>query len=179
MRLQTITTMQTFVTPALAAAPPAPGRRSRRLARGFTLLELMIALVIMALILALAFPSYMSTVRKSRRAEAIGALTAVQQAQERFRANRATYGNLNVPADADTLPNVATTTVNGHYTLSVTGNAAAAYTVVATAAGAQAKDTACALLGVRSAGGNLRYGSGATSIDWAAANPDAGNCWAK
>jgi type IV pilus assembly protein PilE len=175
--------MQTFVT---TASTTPQRRRALRAAqdlarrqRGFTLLELMITLVIMALILAVAFPSYMSTVRKSRRAEAIGALTAVQQAQERFRANRAIYGNLNVPADADTLPNIAATTVNGHYTLTVTGNAAAAYTVVATAAGSQANDTACAVMGVRSTGGNLRYGSGSTSINWAAAEPDSGNCWAK
>lgn len=159
-------------------SPPSARRRSR-VCRGFTLIELMLVVVILGVLLAVAFPSYLDSVRKGRRAEGIAGLTTVQQAQERFRANSPTYGNLNVPADAATLPNVSATTANGRYTLAVTGNTAASYTVTATAVGAQASDTACAVMGVRATGGNLRYGSGAAAIDWAANDPDAGRCWAK
>lgn len=160
-------------------ARPTRSARSRRACRGFTLVELMIVVVIMGVLLAVAYPSYLDSVRKGRRAEGIAALTTVQQAQERFRANNRTYGNLNAPADADTLLNVKATSANDRYNLAVTGNSETGYTVTATAAGAQAADTACGVMGVRAAGGNLRYGSGAAAIDWAAADADAGKCWAK
>ena len=165
----------------LATRLPSPplARRRSGVCRGFTLIELMLVIVILGVLLAVAFPSYLDSVRKGRRAEGIAGLTTVQQAQERFRANNRIYGNLNVPANADTLPNMGASTANGRYTLAVTGNTEAGYTVTATAVGAQASDTACAVMGVRATGGNLRYGSGAAVIDWAANDPDAGRCWAK
>jgi type IV pilus assembly protein PilE len=147
--------------------------------RGFTLVELMIAVILIAVLAALAYPSYLEAIRKSRRAEAMTAIAAVQQAQERFRANNATYGNLAVPANASTLPNVPTTSSNGRYTLTVINNTNIGYELVAKALGDQVKDTACAVLGARLDGGALRYGSGATAVDWTANEPDAGRCWAK
>ena len=117
--------------------------------------------------------------RKGRRAEAFAALAAVQQAQERWRANHAQYGHLATPADANTLPGIATTTANGYYTIAVSGASATGYTATATAAGSQAADTACAVLGARLLGGHLRFGSGSSGIDWSAADPDAGRCWAR
>ena len=155
--------------------------RSRAGGQGVTLVELMITLVVMGVMLAVALPSYLGSVRKGRRAEGIAALTALQQAQERFRANNTTYGNLNAPADAATLPNTATlaTSANQRYTLAVSGNGTTGYTLTATAAGAQANDTPCAVMAVRATGGNIRYGSGTSSIDWAPADADLGRCWAK
>jgi type IV pilus assembly protein PilE len=160
---------------------PRPPLR-RRLEHGFTLIELMITVVVMGLLLALAFPSYQDSLRKGRRAEAFAALAAVQQAQERHRANRATYaGNLNSTPDADTLRNIAVTTSNGYYTLALSDHTATEYTATATATGVQAADTRCAKLAVRAlSGGKLYYGSGATSIDWSTPSAaDSGKCWAK
>ncbi|MBK7458565.1 MAG: prepilin-type N-terminal cleavage/methylation domain-containing protein [Betaproteobacteria bacterium] len=57
----------------------------RETASGFTLVELMIAVVIVALLASIALPSFMDSIRKSRRSEAFAALSAVQQAQERWR----------------------------------------------------------------------------------------------
>ncbi len=163
-----------------APLPSLPSARRRsRVCRGFTLIELMLVIVILGVLLAVAFPSYLDSVRKGRRAEGIAGLTTVQQAQERFRANSPRYGNLSVPADVHTLPNIGTTTANGRYTLAVSGNTETGYTVTATAVGAQASDVVCAVMGVRATGGNLRYGSSSGAIDWAAADPDAGRCWAK
>lgn len=150
--------------------------------RGLTLIELMIVVVIMGVLLAVAYPSYLDSVRKGRRADGIAALTALQQAQERYRANSPTYGNLKVAADAATLPNAAAlrTSPNAYYTLVVADNSAVGYTLTATAVGTQVNDTRCKLMGVQATGGNLRYGSwDGTSIPWGQANPDAGNCWAK
>lgn len=157
---------------------PRPGRGR---VGGFTLLELMIALVVLGVLLAVAFPSYQSAVRKGRRADAFAAIAAVQQAQERHRANQITYaGNLNATPDPLTLRQVSATSANGHYTLALSDHSASGYTVTATGVGSQAADGSCTVLGARAEAGRLVYGSGATSIDWS--NPaaaDAGRCWPK
>jgi type IV pilus assembly protein PilE len=59
--------------------------------RGFTLLELMIVLVVIAILAGLALSGYQKQVRKSRRAEAKQALSDLSLRQEKFRSNSATY----------------------------------------------------------------------------------------
>jgi type IV pilus assembly protein PilE len=164
--------------------PATPQTRRHRQARGFTSIELLIALVFVGLLLAVALPSYLDSVRKSRRAEGMAALTSVQQAQERFRANNMEYGTFAArpgPPAVPALPNstALATSANGRYTITVTNASATGYTATATAVGAQANDRACVLMAVQAAGGNLRYGSGSSSIDWAAVSPDPGRCWAQ
>lgn len=61
--------------------------------RGFTLLELMIAVVVVGILAAVAYPSMTSFIARGRRADAIAALTSVVQAQERYRSNRTTYAS--------------------------------------------------------------------------------------
>src|SRR5574343_318449 len=67
-----------------ATATSAPGG-------GFSLLELLMALVVLGLLAALALPSYQSQIRKTRRADALAGILAVQQAQERLRARLPDY----------------------------------------------------------------------------------------
>jgi type IV pilus assembly protein PilE len=163
-------------TPSSQPRQASCGRR----ASGFTLIEILIAIAVMGVLAAVAFPSYVSFSQKSRRADAFNALAALQQAQERWRSNHDQYGNFNATPDANTLPsNVARSSSDGHYVLTVSGTDGTGYTAVATAQGPQAHDTACKLMGVKMNGGNLKYGSGDTSIAWTADNPDAGNCWRK
>jgi type IV pilus assembly protein PilE len=161
----------------------SPAGRHR--AQGFTLVELMITLVIIGVLASIAYPSYQDSVRKSRRAEAFTALSTLQQAQERWRSNNASYTTtLANTATAGTAPNglgVASTTSSGYYTVGVGSASATGYTATATAntGTSQASDGNCKVLGVQMASGTLKYGSGASSITWTDANPDAGKCWAR
>ena len=142
--------------------------------RGFTLIEIMIAVVIVAILAAIALPSFMDSVRKSRRSEAFAALAALQQAQERWRGNHADYGAL-----AD-LPGISADTPNRYYVVDIPDAeiSATGYTATATGQGRQADDGLCKVLAVRVAGGNISYGSRAAApVNWA--DPDPGRCWAK
>jgi type IV pilus assembly protein PilE len=58
---------------------------------GFTLLELTIVLVVMAILLGLAVPSYRHYVQRSERADAIRVLLQVADCQERIRVNTGLY----------------------------------------------------------------------------------------
>ena len=51
--------------------------------KGMTLIELMIAVAVVGILATIAYPSYQNQVRRSNRADAITALTAMANAQER------------------------------------------------------------------------------------------------
>lgn len=136
---------------------------------GFTLIELMIAIVLVGVLAAVALPSYRDSVRKGRRSEAFTALSTLQQAQERYRGNHTTFAALS------DLPGITANTTNGHYAIAVSGVTDAGYTATATAQGSQAADTACGVLAVRMAGGNISYGAGSSSPTF----PDPNRCWAR
>ncbi|MGH8035337.1 MAG: type IV pilin protein, partial [Lysobacterales bacterium] len=59
--------------------------------RGFTLIELMIVIGIVAILVALAYPSYVDYVRKARRGEAEQLLMNWSINQEIFRSNNPEY----------------------------------------------------------------------------------------
>jgi type IV pilus assembly protein PilE len=141
----------------------AGGRdRITRGQRGFTLIELMIVVAVITVLAMIAYPSYMDSVRKSRRADAITALNTIAQQQERWRANNTTY-TTDLTAAGLGVANPA------HYTLSVNGTSATGYAATATAAGAQTSDAKCASLTLTLAGGNLAYTSTGTAT--------AAQCW--
>lgn len=52
--------------------------------RGFTLIELMIALAVAAILATIAYPTYQEAVRKGKRAEGRAALMELMQQQERY-----------------------------------------------------------------------------------------------
>lgn len=58
---------------------------------GFTLIELMITVAIVGILTAIAYPSYQSQIRKTRRADAEGAVTALAAAMERFYVTNGQY----------------------------------------------------------------------------------------
>ncbi len=152
---------------------------SHRRARGFTLIELMIAVAIVAILGAVAFPSFLDSMRKSRRTEAFTAISAIQQAQERHRSNSATY--------SDSLSTLgvmsSTTSPGGYYTLAVsTDTSTAGTTYVATASAvstkSQANDGSCAKLAVRVAGGQIGYASCQACSTFASTDfAESNACW--
>jgi len=119
--------------------------------RGFTLVEMLIALAIIGILATVAYPSYQESVRKTRRSDGIAAALAVQVAQEKFRGSCPFYaqslGATNTCGASAALSTVQadTTSREGFYTLSIAANSATgnAYTVVVDPAGAQTADTTC------------------------------------
>lgn len=158
----------------------APHRTQPRHARhgrllGFTLVELMIAVVIAAVLAVVAVPTFLDTMRKSRRADAFAALSVLQQAQERFRSSNAAYAANSALTSGLGL---GATTASGYYAIAIGTASATGYTATATGRDgtSQANDGNCRVLGVQMAGGNLTYGASANStIDWA----DPNRCWAR
>ena len=72
-----------------ARAVTVPGNRSRR--RGFTIAEILTALVIVAVLAAMAIPMWRNHLLRVQRADAVAALLAVQSAQDDFFGRHARY----------------------------------------------------------------------------------------
>lgn len=146
----------------LAAAGPA---------RGMTLIELVIVMVIIGILAAVAVPSYSRYVIRSHRAEGKAALLALATAQEKFYLQCNTYAVQMGAAHscaASTLPFNATTE-NGWYTLVIVDADNSAFTLRADAAGSQVRDTDCQQFTVNDRGVRTANASGGV------ANTD--ECW--
>lgn len=137
--------------------------------RGFTLIEMLAVTSIVGILAAAAYPSFLGPIYKVRRSDGIGALLQLQMAQEKWRSNHGRY------ADMAELQAAAGSPMR-HYTLAVTEHGADHYTLVATATGSQAGDTACRTLGLTVTGYDTRHTSGP---DAHMRNNEADNkrCW--
>ncbi len=126
-----------------------------RASRGFTLLELMITVVIVAIFAALALPSYQEQIRKTRRADARQELMRFATAQERFYTNCNRYATaLNGAQSSCSGLGAAAATVNsenGYYAISLAGDGST-YTLTATARNGQESDAKCGNLSLTDAG---------------------------
>ena len=135
----------------MSRSSPTP---SRRPAAGFTLIELMIAVVVVAVLAASALPSFQSSVRKARRSDAMDAAVGVQHAQERYRSNNTAY------AATLSAMGLSATSTNNHYGAALSAVSAGGYTLRLTAASgtSQASDTGCTALTVVVTNGSPLYG---------------------
>lgn len=107
--------------------------------RGFTLVELMTVCSAATVLAALALPSFQAALTKSRRGDAVTALSVLQAAQERFHAGQGMYA-----PDLATLA-LATRSEHDFYDLTLQPDGPDSYRATATAvpSGAQAGDLAC------------------------------------
>lgn len=100
--------------------------------RGFTLIELMVVVAIIAILAAIAVPMYGEQVRKARRAEASRAVGDLQLRLERWRAENPSYGNCSpAPCGSGTYPAAPDATASPYYEITISGQTATAYTVTA------------------------------------------------
>jgi len=122
--------------------------RPTRRARGFTLIEVMIVLVVVAILAAVALPSYRDQMRKSARAQAQAFLTDIASRQQQYLADRRRYA-----PSLSALNMTAPTGVSSAFDVAVTsdGGPPPTFLVTATASGDQAKD-ACASMTIDNAG---------------------------
>ena len=107
----------------------------RKSARGFTLLELVIVIVVLAILAGLAVPRYVRTVNRSRGSEALTMLGNLRESFERYYARNSTYvGIANDFSNVDVDPTSVTGNIN--FTYAPSGLGVNAYTITATFTGA-------------------------------------------
>lgn len=95
-------------------------RSSARLSRGFTLLELMVVVAIVAILVGIAVPTYQDSVRKSRRGQAKSDLAEAAQAMERYYTANNTYVGANLSTIYNNPPQ-SPKTGTAHYAISFDG----------------------------------------------------------
>lgn len=140
--------------------------------QGFTLIELMITVAIVAILAAIAYPSYQNYVLRGGRTDGQAKLLEIMQAQERYYSQNQTYvTNLGVGGlGLGVAANAAVPSAEGRYTVQAAACAgttiANCVALTATRAGAQASDTACGNLTLNSRG--VKGISGTSNVD---------SCW--
>jgi type IV pilus assembly protein PilE len=139
--------------------------------RGFTLIELMIVVAVIAILAAVAVGQYNKQIRKSRRAEAKQVLADLSLRQEKWRSNHNKYLGADSTAANKTLFGAFGT--SSYYTITLgTNESATDYTVTATPSGDQARDACGTLTLVMASGTVSKCPGGATC---AATTPT--DCW--
>jgi type IV pilus assembly protein PilE len=130
---------------------------------GFTLIEVLIAMLVFAILTAIAVPSFSAYTHRANRSDATRTMTIDAQALERCYSQGFTYaGCAQVSASA--------ATPQGYYTVTVTMTANS-YTITAVPVnpGPQTSDSACQTFGLNNAGTQSALDGGG--------NNNAQTCW--
>ena len=115
--------------------------RPLRRARGFTLVECMAVLAVLAVVGVMAYPSLRSYDFRAGRLDAVEALTRIQVAQERHRSAHGLYAS-----ELHALAGASAHSPQGRSAIGLALNGPEAYVATAKALGAQAEDPGCATL---------------------------------
>lgn len=139
--------------------------------RGFTLIELMITVAIIAILASVAFPMYTSHIARGKRSAAQSFIQTLANKQEQQLLNTRCY--FNYPTDADCTPPAVTVPaeVSQNYTVTVVASNAVGtpptYTITAAPAGNQiTADAKCGSLTLTNTG--LKGATGTSGPD---------SCW--
>ena len=134
--------------------------------RGFTLLELMITVAIVAILAAIAIPSYYRYILRSNRSAAESVMQEIASAQEHYMIDSRQFAG-----SVSTLGYAVPDTVSANYRVvtvatssSVSAGTPPSYTVTAMPQNSQLSDTDCGTLTLKSDGSKLASGG-------------AANCW--
>ncbi len=143
--------------------------------RGFTLIELMTVIVVVAILASIAVPSYRNYLLRAQRTEATTALLNLQAAQEKFYLQQNRYATTQAeltagPGDVPAGLGQLARTERGFYdiTLAPGANGDQSYVATATpvAGGGQADDTRCTGFSVTDAGARDATGPGGRDYCW-------------
>ena len=138
--------------------------------QGFTLIELMIVVVIVAVLMGIALPSYTEYVNKGRRSDAMSALLDVANKQEQFMFDRNSYTTTMTQLGFAADPLVS---VEGHYNVDAvaggTGSIQTSYRLTATplSTSPQDDDARCTSFTLTSTGTKTATGT------------HAADCWSR
>ena len=114
--------------------------------RGFTLIELMVAVAIVAILAAIAYPSYQQHVLRTHRKAAQGCITELAQWMERYYSTHMSYENATLPSTS------CRSDLKTRYIFSFShAPTATTYTIQAIPSGSQADDV-CGTLSLTHAG---------------------------
>lgn len=102
---------------------------------GFTMIELMIVLVVVAILAAIAYPAFTSQIQQGRRADAQQELVDMALRQEKWRANHTQYGEL-----SDIGEPCPGSDACQYYDFGLSDRGATTYTLTATPKNSQASD---------------------------------------
>lgn len=148
-------------------------RKSRNAQRGFSLIELMIVVAIIAIISAFAYPSYQRYIIKAKRSVAQNALLQVADRQQQFFMDNKRFAddisNLGFPANPYVVDDNGTSTVasdgDAVYSLSLSNVTATTWTATAAPLNGQlSRDTYCGSLTITQTGAKGK--SGASDECW-------------
>jgi type IV pilus assembly protein PilE len=135
-------------------------------ASGFTLLELLIAVVLVAILTALALPAYTRHIQLSRRIDAKSALLDLAGRQETFFVGNNRFGSTASDLGYPSLPwSIVSSGGTSYYQLTVLTSAdGQSYSALATPTGAQASDTDCFAYTINSTGAKGNQGVGGVAL---------------
>ncbi len=150
--------------------------------RGFTLIEIMIAMTILGILAAIAYPAYTNQITRSNRATAKTALLELSQLQESYKADANRYATklddlgatqigYTIASDAILVPKEAKTAEKAVYTIALTTDESGrSFSFTATPANIQSTREQnwglCLTMSIASTGAKSSTGTGSTNDCW-------------